>query len=91
MAKDDTAALVVALSAQVSQFERDMKRANDIADRTVGQIEGRFSNLLGASTLGNLFGNIATKGLEKAVSVLDDLLDRFVKLTQIAHLVQVPI
>lgn len=45
MAKDDTAALVVALSAQVAQFERDMKRANDVADRTVGAIEEGFSRL----------------------------------------------
>ncbi|MET4283573.1 hypothetical protein [Bradyrhizobium sp. LA6.12] len=38
---NDTAALVVALSAQLTKFERDMKQAGNIADRTVADIEGR--------------------------------------------------
>src|SRR5262245_38832350 len=39
----DTAALVVALSAQLTKFERDMKKAADIADKGVSNIEQRFA------------------------------------------------
>ena len=42
MAGNDTAALVVALSAQLTKFEKDMKSAGDIADRQVSSIEDRF-------------------------------------------------
>lgn len=45
MAGNDTAALVVALSAQVTKFERDMQKAGSIADRQVSSIEDRFSQL----------------------------------------------
>ena len=42
----DTAALVVALSAQLTKFEKDMKQANAIADREVRRIEERFAKMV---------------------------------------------
>jgi hypothetical protein len=50
MADNDTAALVVALSAQLTRFEKDMKGAVDIADRNVKAIETRFTQLNGVVT-----------------------------------------
>jgi hypothetical protein len=41
----DTAALVVALSAQLTKFEKDMQKAAGIADRGVKDIENRFAKL----------------------------------------------
>ena len=38
----DTAALVVALSAQLTKFEKDMDKAVGVADRATGRIEGRI-------------------------------------------------
>lgn len=91
MAGDDkTAALVVALSAQLTKFERDMKRAGDIADREVGNIEKRFSSMnpsLSNAFFGNLFANLSTKALEKAVSLVGDLIDRFQQLEKLSTLV----
>jgi hypothetical protein len=43
MAGNDTAALVVALSAQLTKFEKDMKNAGALADRQARDIEDRFS------------------------------------------------
>jgi hypothetical protein len=64
MAANDTAALVVALSAQLTKFEKDMKQAVVIADKHTKQIEGRFEQMntaitgkmstLAASAAGNL-------------------------------------
>jgi hypothetical protein len=45
MADNDTAALVVALSAQLSKFEKDMKGAVDIADRRTKDIENSFTKM----------------------------------------------
>lgn len=50
MAANDTAALVVALSAQLSKFEKDMKSAVDIADKRTKEIETAFTRLNGAIT-----------------------------------------
>ena len=41
----DTAALVVALSAQLTKFEKDMKQAVAIADTHTKQIENTFTRL----------------------------------------------
>lgn len=64
MADNDTAALVVALSAQLTRFEKDMKGAVDIADKRTKEIETRFekmnsvisskAQLLSSSAIGNL-------------------------------------
>lgn len=45
MAGNDTAALVVALSAQLTQFEKDMDKAVGIADQKTRQIESSFSKI----------------------------------------------
>jgi hypothetical protein len=91
MADDDkTAALVVALSAQLTKFESDMKRAGDVADRTVSGIEDRFSKSnpsFAGSFLGNFFSNLTTKGLDAAVKLVSDLVDRFIDLDKVSKLV----
>lgn len=73
MASNDTAALVVALSAQLTKFEKDMKGAVDIADRRTKEIETTFTRLnstisgklseVSASMVGNLgfAGTLLTK------------------------------
>jgi hypothetical protein len=53
MAGDDTASLIVALSAQVSQFQKDLDNAAGIADKSAKQIEDRFSRIdFGGEALG---------------------------------------
>lgn len=91
MAGNDAAALVVALSAQLSRFERDMKQAGDIADRTASGIEDRFSriNPAASSFLGNFASNLVTKGFEKAIDLVQDLTRRFTELDATAKLVGV--
>ena len=90
MANNDTAALVVALSAQLTKFEKDMQRAGVMADQTVSGIEDRFAKLnpsVAASFLGNLFSNFSTKGIEAAIQFVTDLRDRFLELPAVANLV----
>jgi hypothetical protein len=89
MAGNDTAALVVALSAQLTRFEKDMKRAGDIADRQASQIEDRFSRLnpFAGTFLGNFAANFAKQGLDKAIDFVQDLTRRFVELDATAKLV----
>lgn len=90
MANNDTAALVVALSAQLTKFEKDMQRAGVLADKTVSDIEDKFSKAnpsFGGAFLGNFLGNISTKALESAISFAVDLKDRFIELEKTAHLV----
>jgi hypothetical protein len=92
MPNDDTAALVVALSAQLTKFEKDMKEAGGIADRTVSGIEDRFSRLnpaFAGSFLGNFASNFATSAVDKAIKFVEDLKNRFIDLKDTAHLVQV--
>lgn len=48
MAGNDSAALVVALSAQLTRFESDMKSAVDIATRHTQEIENTFTRVNGA-------------------------------------------
>src|SRR5262245_46536381 len=55
----DTAALVVALSAQLTKFERDMKKAAGIADQGVSDIEKRFAKLNPSAGAG--FDKLETK------------------------------
>jgi hypothetical protein len=55
----DTAALVVALSAQLTKFERDMQKAVGIADQGVNKIEQRFAKLNPSAGAG--FDKLETK------------------------------
>jgi hypothetical protein len=90
MANNDTAALVVALSAQLTKFEKDMQRAGVLADKTVADIEDKFSKAnpsFAGSFLGNFLGNLSTKALESAIAFAVDLKDRFIDLEKTAHLV----
>ena len=80
---DNTASLVVALSAQLTKFEKDMKQAGIMAENAVGDIENKFSRMnpqINASFLGNLFSNMVTKGIEAATKALTEFYDRFVQL-----------
>ncbi len=71
MAGNDTAALVVALSAQVSKFQKDMDAAVGIADRSARNIEDRFSRLSvghGIDDLIKSIGRLAALGGLAAVA-----------------------
>ena len=76
MAANDQAALVVALSAQLTKFERDMKRAGDIADQQARNIENRFNRVNikagGLDSLLSSIGRFATVG--GIVSTLNQLI-----------------
>jgi hypothetical protein len=77
----DTAALVVALSAQLTKFEKDMRQAGIMAEGAVRDIENKFSKInpqVNASFLGNMFSNIATKGIEAATKAITEFYDRFI-------------
>lgn len=81
----DTAALVVALSAQISQFEKDMKDAVKIADTNTKAIETRFAKMndeissqlkglgqvgLGRlGPLGGIIGSLGPAGLALGVGI----------------------
>lgn len=93
MAGNDTAALVVALSAQLIKFERDMRQAGDVADRTASGIEDRFSriNPTGASFLGNFLSSAVIKGIGAAEDALKDLVKRFEDLQYTAKYTEVAI
>ncbi|MGH7935899.1 MAG: hypothetical protein ACREF8_02695, partial [Chthoniobacterales bacterium] len=77
MAGNDTAALVVALSAQVTQFQKDMDNAVGVADKSARQIEDRFNRINPNAALGNFIGQlqaIATGGaIGEAIKVIADL------------------
>lgn len=88
----DTASLVVALSAQLTKFEKDMKAAGIMADNAVTDIEKKFAGInpqVSASFLGNLFSNIVTKGIDAAVKALSDFVDGFVALKKAADLAEI--
>jgi hypothetical protein len=92
MATDSTAALVVALSAQLSKFEKDMKDARNIADSAARGIEDRFARMnpvFAGSFLGNFASNFASSAMDKAIKLVEDLKNRFIDLKDTAHLVQV--
>jgi hypothetical protein len=80
---DNTASLVVALSAQLTKFEKDMRDAGVMADNAVRGIEDKFSKInpqINASFLGNFFANAVTQGIQAATKALTEFYDRFVQL-----------
>jgi len=88
----DTAALVVALSAQLTKFEKDMRAAGIMAEKAVGDIEDKFSKMnpqVSTSFLGNLFSNLVTKGIDAAVKALGDFVDGFIALKKAADLAEI--
>jgi hypothetical protein len=85
---DNTASLVVALSAQLTKFEQDMKKAGIMADQATNDIERKFSSMnpkISTSFFGNLFSNLATKALDAAESAIAKLIDRFADLQKTAE------
>jgi hypothetical protein len=91
---DNTASLVVALSAQLTKFERDMRQAGIIADNAVRGIEDKFSKMnpqVSASFLGNFLSNLASKGFDAAIKAINDFIDGFVRLEKAARLAEVPV
>lgn len=75
MANNDTAALVVALSAQLTRFEKDMQRAGVLADATVSEIEGKFARMNPhvAALEGLIPAAIAATAIATIKSVIDAL------------------
>ena len=84
---DNTASLVVALSAQLTKFEKDMRDAGIMAEKATKDIEGKFSKMnpqVSTSFLGNLFANLASKGLSAVEDAIKDIIKRFQELQQTA-------
>jgi hypothetical protein len=84
----DTAALVVALSAQLSKFEKDLQKAGVIAEKSVKDIEGKFEKLnpkISTSFFGNLFANFADKAVGAAITAVEGLIARFKELQKTAE------
>jgi hypothetical protein len=80
---DNTASLVVALSAQLTKFEKDMRDAGIIADKGVKDIEDKFSKMnpkISTSFFGNFFSTLADKAVSAATDAVGKLIDRFVEL-----------
>jgi hypothetical protein len=92
MAGNDTAALVVALSAQLTKFEKDLADAGVMADKGVKNIEDRFSKLnpgLGGlgefkEVLAGLAGGI---GLTELITKMQELIEQTAHLGEQAKLV----
>jgi hypothetical protein len=85
---DNTASLVVALSAQLTKFEKDMRSAGIMAEKATNDIEDKFSKMnpkISTSFFGNLFSNLATKGIDAAVTAIEGLIDRFGDLKKAAE------
>lgn len=83
----DTASLVVALSAQLTQFQKDMQAAGIMADKAVGDIENKFSKMnpkISTSFFGNFFSDLAGKGLSAVEDAIKDIIQRFEELQQTA-------
>jgi hypothetical protein len=84
---DNTASLVVALSAQLTKFEKDMRAAGIMADKATKEIEDKFSKMtpsINASFFGNLFSTLADKAISGAVQAVKDLVDRFKELQAVS-------
>jgi hypothetical protein len=66
-----------------------MQKAGIMAERAVGDIEGKFAKMnpqVNASFLGNLFSNIVTKGIETATQALESFYNRFLDLDKQARI-----
>jgi hypothetical protein len=77
MASSDTAALIVALSAQVTQFQKDMDNAVGIADKSARQIETRFNKINPNAALFDFINQLQTiaagGAIGEAVKIIADL------------------
>lgn len=89
---DNTASLVVALSAQLTKFEKDMRAAGIMADKAVGDIEDKFSKMnpkISTSFFGNFFANLADKAISAAIDGLKQLIDRFKELQKTSEYTEI--
>src|SRR6188472_2822130 len=84
----DTAALVVALSAQLTKFEKDMKAAGIMAEKAVGDIESKFSkvNIGVGAGIGSFLGTLSGSLMSSAISELSKLYSRFKDIDETAKL-----
>ena len=84
----DTAALVVALSAQLTKFEKDMQKAGIMAEKAVGDIESKFSkvNIGVGAGIGSFLGTLAGSAMSTAISELSKLYSRFKDIDETAKL-----
>jgi hypothetical protein len=85
---DNTASLVVALSAQLSKFEKDMKQAGIMADQATNDIEKKFSSMspkISTSFFGNFFADLASQAVKGAVEGVKDLVERFKELQKVSE------
>lgn len=90
----DTAALVVALSAQLTKFEKDMRAAGIMAERAVSDIEGKFSKMspkISTSFFGNLFAQFAGQAVAAGIEAIKGLADQFIELQKVAAYTEVSI
>jgi hypothetical protein len=83
MAAQDQAALIVALSAQLSQFERDMKKAVELADKSTRDIEDKFEKINPSVARGSFFGSFLGGMLSelpaKAIRAIEDEINQLIK------------
>ena len=89
---DNTASLVVALSAQLTKFEKDMKAAGIMADDATKDIEKKFSSMspkISTSFFGNFFADLAGKALSGAVDGIKELVDRFLELEKTSRYTEI--
>lgn len=89
MAGNDTAALVVALSAQLTKFEKDMDQAYGIADRGSKKIEDRFGKIDPSAGLGEfaskLEGLLTVAGIGAALNQMHQLVAELAKVGEQAE------
>ena len=86
----DTAALVVALSAQLTKFEKDMKDAAGIADRGARRIEESFSRLdIGSALSKSLTAFIAGGALVTIARQIHELIEQVDRIGDTAEVVGV--
>jgi len=85
----DTAALVVALSAQLTKFEKDMQSAVGIADKSVAKINRSFEQINIAhgfdKALNFLKGGVIGAAISEAVQKIVETLDKAGEIGEIAE------
>ncbi|NJL08125.1 MAG: hypothetical protein HC900_07545 [Methylacidiphilales bacterium] len=78
----ESAALVADLRVRLDQFERDMRKAGDTADRAVKGIEDRFARSnpsIGSIAKGTFLGGLAIGAAEQGVRYLIDNVDKLTR------------
>jgi hypothetical protein len=79
--------LLVALEARLDRFEKQMREAGFIAERTVKDIEDKFSKAnpqFGATFAGNFLGNLAAKLVREIPNFISSIIENFKELERVA-------